>query len=372
MKKKTIILLNCHEDDVFCFRKELIESLVSEEYRVVLSCPYGDKLEYFKSPDICLENIKIDRRGMNPFKDLALLCSYIYLYMKYKPFVVLAFTIKPNIYGSLAARICKVKYINNITGFGSGFGKRGIIKQIIISLYKSALKKSSMVFFQNKENMEIAKQLGLVYGKCQLIPGSGVNTERFPLQNYPEGGNGIDGDTIVFNYIGRILHDKGVDNYIKAAKIIKKKFPNTEFNIIGFIEPTESHYKTVLQKLENEGIIHYRGQQNEIKPYIAMSHVTIHPSMYGEGMSNVLLESASSGRVLITTINSGCRETVDDGVTGYLYDGSLKDLIRKILLFLKMDNHVRKKMGECGRKKVKEEFSRDFVVKAYLEVISSV
>lgn len=367
---RTIILLNCHDDDVYCFRRELVEALLENNYRVVLSCPYGEKLEYFKQENVFIEDVNIDRRGTNPFKDIALLFSYIKLYNKYSPDMVLAFTIKPNIYGSLAARICRIKYVNNITGLGSGFSKKGIVKKIILFLYKCALKESNMVFFQNDENMKVANKLKLVNGKCQLIPGSGVNTDRFPLLNYPEGGNGIDGKEVVFNYIGRVLKDKGVDTYIEVAELIKKKYPNTEFNIIGFIEPTESAYKEKLELLEKRGIIHYCGQQFDIKPYLEKSHATIHPSMYGEGMSNVLLESASSGRVLITTINSGCRETVDNNYTGYIYDGSLKELYKKICIFLDTDNNIREQMGKLGRKKVKKEFSREYVVKAYLEVIN--
>lgn len=212
----------------------------------------------------------------------------------------------------------------------------------------------------------------MVKGEHKLIPGSGVNTDRYPLQPYPDGGNGKDGEKIVFNYIGRILHDKGVDDYIEAAKRIKSEYPNTEFNMLGFIEPTEMHYKDILAQLEEKDIVKYRGSQKDIKPFVAASHATIHPSTYGEGMSNVLLESASSGRPIISTDNPGCRETFIDGETGLIYHGgdvdALCDRIRK---FLALPNEERKIMGEKGREYIKANFSRQIVINAYLEKINS-
>ena len=181
------------------------------------------------------------------------------------------------------------------------------------------------------------------------------------------------GDKVVFKYIGRILQDKGVDDYISAAKQIKEKYPNVEFNMLGFIEPTEIHYEAELKELTEKDIVIYRGSQKDIKPFIKRAHATIHPSIYGEGMSNVLLESAASGRPLITTDNAGCRETVNDGETGLIYHGGdVNGLIEKIQEFLAMPNEDRKRMGELGREKVKKEFSRDIVVKAYLEEIEKI
>ena len=224
--------------------------------------------------------------------------------------------------------------------------------------------------FQNSTNMKLAQDLGMVKGECRLIPGSGVNTERFPLQPYPQGGDGRGGETVVFNYIGRVLRDKGVDDYIEAARRIKAEYPKTEFNMLGFIEPTESHYEAELEALGKEGVVLYRGSQKDVKPWILRSHAIIHPSVYGEGMSNVLLENASSGRPLITTDNPGCMETVEDGVTGFLYHGGDADaLTERIKAFLALPNEARRQMGERGREKVKAEFSRDVVVRAYLDKI---
>lgn len=369
-KKPLIALLTNNDDDVYCFRKELVEALMEEGYDMLISCPYGEKFELLQDWKYIYDNPDIDRRGTNVVKDLGLFFHYFNLFRKHRPAVVLTYTAKPNVYGSIAAHLLGIPVINNVTGFGSVLNKSGIMQKFIMALFKFAYRQSECIMFQNETNMKLALEAGMVKGDYKLIPGSGVDTERFPLQPYPDGGNGIEGPTVVFNYIGRILHDKGVDDYIEAAKIIKAKYPKTEFNMIGFIEPTEMHYKKILEDLEAKDIVHYHGSQKDVKPFIARSHALIHPSIYGEGMSNVLLENGSSGRFLITTDNPGCRETVQDGKTGYIYTGGMvADLVNNINQFLLMDNHDRKIKGEIGREYVKNKFSRELVVKEYKKQI---
>lgn len=372
MKDKPIIaLLTNNDDDIYCFRKELIEAIVASGYAVLISCPDGPKFELMRNISYIHDKLFIDRRGTNPLADFKLLLHYKQLFKRYRPIVVLTYTAKPNVYGSIAANSLGIPVINNVTGFGSVLNMSGLKRRIITALFKHAYRRSACIMFQNAANMQLAKDHGMVSGECQLIPGSGVDTDRYPLQEYPEGGNGITGPTIVFNYIGRILHDKGVDDYIEIAKRIKNKYPATEFNMLGFIEPTEeSHYGPLLKILEAQGIIKYRGSQNDVKPFIARSHAIIHPSTYGEGMSNVLLENASSGRFLITTDNPGCKETVEDNVTGYIYHGGDVDVLEaKVKCFLALNNKNRKEMGIKGRERVKHGFSRKIVINAYLEKI---
>lgn len=372
-KKPLVALITNHDDDVYCFRKELIEGIIAAGYDMLVSCPYGEKLDLMKDIPFIHDDVYIDRRGTNPVSDFKLLLHYRKMMKQYKPSVVLTYTAKPNTYASIAARSLNIPYINNVTGLGSVLSMGKFMQRFILLLFRMAFRRSSCIFFQNEANMKLAIQQGLVQGEYQLIPGSGVNTERFPLQDYPQGGDGLTGETVVFNYIGRVLHDKGVDDYIEAAKRIKKEYPKTEFNIIGFIEPTESHYEKELSDLEQQGIIVYRGQQKDVRPFIARAHAIIHPSTYGEGMSNVLLENASSGRVLITTDNPGCKETVNDGENGYIYHGGdVEALIRNIKSFLKMDNKNRKEMGKKGRAKIKNDFSRRVVVEKYLNQINSI
>ena len=292
---------------------------------------------------------------------------------KYRPDVVLTYTVKPNVYCGIASHFLKIPVISNVTGFGSVLQKSGMIRKFIMTLFKISFRRSECVMFQNSTNMRLAEESGMVKGGRLLIPGSGVNTDRFPFIKYPDGGDGINGGKVVFNYIGRILKEKGVDVYIEAAKRIKKKYPNTEFNMLGFIEPTEIHYEKELKELEKDGIIRYFGSQNDVRPFIALSHATIHPSMYGEGMSNVLLESASSGRPVITTDNPGCRETFIDSETGLLFKGGDADSLCNIIeRFLSMPNEARAEMGARGREYIKSNFSRDIVADAYLKKIGEI
>lgn len=367
---KTIALLNCHGDDVYCFRKEIIDKLVENNYNVILSCPESPRLDCFRgNKNIIIEDVKIDRRGTNPIHDLKLLWDYIRLYKKYRPDVVCTFTIKPNIYGSIAADIRGIPHINNITGLGSGFQNGGVVQRIVITLYRYALRKSKMVFFQNMENQKTAIDAKLIGPKTpyKCIPGSGVNLERFSVAEKENN------DQIVFNYIGRVLKDKRIDDYLDAAQRIKPKHPETVFNIIGFIEPTELHYKKLLEKLESQGIIHYCGSVNDVRPYVNASDAIIHPSSYGEGISNVLLESAASGKAIITTDISGCKECVDNGVSGFIYHAeNIEQLVDKIEQFIALTPIQRKEMGLAGRKKVEKEFDRNIVVDAYLNMIQQV
>ena len=371
--KKLIAVITNNDDDIYCFRKELIDELIKQDYDVLISCPYGPKFELMKDIKYFYDDPSIDRRGMNFIADFKLLLHYRKMLKKFKPDVVLTYTAKPNVYASLAAKSLKIPYINNVTGLGSVLNKSKYIQKFILFLFGLAYKNANCIMFQNEANMNMIKQLGLIRGDYKLIPGSGVNTSRFILQDYPNGGNGIDGENVIFNYIGRILHDKGVDDYLDAAKVIKNKYPKTEFNLIGFVEPTESHYIEELKNLEKQGIIKYRGSQQDVRPFIKRAHAIIHPSTYGEGMSNVLLENASSGRVIITTDNGGCKETVLNNKSGFIYKGgNVNELIKKIDLFLKMDNEERKSMGIIGRKYINDNFSRKMVTKAYLEKIKNI
>ena len=366
MAKPIIALMTNNDDDVYCFRKELIEELIAEGYEMLISCPDGPKFDLMKGISYIYDNPEIDRRGTNPIKDFGLLVHYCKLFKKYHPAVVLTYTAKPNVYASIAAHQLRIPVINNLTGLGSVVNESGLKKAFIMWLFKKAYQNSACMMFQNVTNMQVAIDAGMVKGDYRLIPGSGVNTDRYPLQPYPDGGDGKTGAPIVFNYIGRVLKDKRVDDYIEAAKRIKKNYPQTEFNILGFIEPTESRYESELKELTEKGIVMYRGSQKDVKPFVARAHCTIHPSIYGEGMSNVLLESASSGRFLITTDNPRCQETVEDGKTGYIYHGEDVDaLVAAIERFLAMTNDQRKAKGEAGRQRVKEKFSREIVVNVY-------
>ena len=378
--KCLVALLTNNDDDVYCFRLELIQAILAAGYPMLISCPDGPKFEIMeeiglkKDESFLYDDPPIDRRGTNVVNDAKLMLHYWKLFKRHRPAVILTYTAKPNVYASLVAHMLRIPVINNVTGLGSVLKESGLKQKFIMWLFKMSYRGSSCIMFQNSTNMQLAKDMGWVKGDSKLIPGSGVALERYPVQEYPDGGNGVEGEPVVFNYIGRILRDKGVDDYIEAAKRIKEKYPNTEFNMLGFIEPTESHYEAELEELGKQRIVFYRGSQKDVRPWIKRAHAIIHPSTYGEGMSNVLLENASSGRVIITTDNPGCRETVNDGQSGYIYPGGDVDqLIQKIETVVRdVPNEDRKKMGLEGRKKVEREFSREVVIDAYLKKLEEI
>ncbi|MCR5250658.1 MAG: sugar transferase [Lachnospiraceae bacterium] len=373
-----VALLTNNDDDVYCFRLELVNAIMDAGYRMLISCPDGPKFEVLeelglrKGKEFLYDDPDIDRRGTNVIKDGKLLLHYFLLFKKYRPAVVLAYTAKPNVYAGMAAHLMGIPVIGNLTGLGSVVNETGMRKLIIMSLFRYAYRRAYCMMFQNAANMHLALRLGMVKGKYRLIPGSGVALERFALQDYPEGGDGRQGGKVIFNYIGRVLHDKGVDDYIEAARRIRERYPETEFNMLGFIEPTEMHYEQELQKLQEEGIVFYRGSQKDVRPWVERAHCIIHPSTYGEGMSNVLLENAASGRPIITTDNHGCCEAVDEGVSGLIYHGGdVDELCRMIEQFLAMPNEKRCGMGLAGRRKMEKEFDRQIVIDAYLENIDA-
>lgn len=378
MKEPLVAIITNHDDDIYCFRLELIQALLNQGYRLLISCPDGPKLDLMaqryglrKDRDFLYDDVKIDRRGTDPVRDWRLLRHYYRLLREHRPSVILTFTAKPNVYACFAAKKLHIPVISNVTGLGSVSHIRGLKRSLIMTLFRTAFRRSDYILFQNEDNLRFAQKHGFVNGPYRLIPGSGVALDRFPLQEYPEGGDGITGAPVIFNFIGRILREKGVDVYLKIAETIKEKYPNTEFNLIGFIEPTEAHYRETLAALEQRGIIVYRGQQDDVLPWIRRSHAVIHPSMYGEGMSNVLLENASCGRPIITTDTPGCRETVENGVSGFAVPvGDEADMIKTVETFIEnTENDARKRMGLKGREKVESAFDRNTVVETYQQII---
>lgn len=366
--RKIIAMLNCHDDDVFCFRKEIIDDLADHGYVVLVSCPYGKRIEEIRRNNVIYKNIVIDRRGTNPFNDYKLYKSYLQLFKKFKPVAVLSYTIKPNIYGGLAAKKLKIPYINNITGLGSGFENGGIIKKIIVEFYRIVLNSAYHIFFQNESNKKKVLELGVIHHKrYDVIPGSGVNLDRFYFCDYPVK------DKIVFNYIGRVMKDKNIDDYLFLAEELTNKYDNLEFNVIGFIEDSESYYKKIIESLVKRGIIKYRGPQMDVRPFIIKSHAIIHPSTYGEGLSNVLLESAAMGRALITTTIPGCYETVEEGVNGFRFEpNNRKNMLEIVEKFIALPYEQKAKMGKESRRIVEERFGRDIIVNKYRKVVTKI
>jgi len=361
--KKVLILVN-HDVVIYNFRKELVERLLKDGYEVYISSPSGERIDDLGAMGCKHIEAKIARHGTNVIEELKLLNYYKKIIKEIEPDVVLSYTIKPNIYGGMACRMLKVPYIANITGLGTAVENRGLMQNITTTLYRIAFKKINCLFFQNTENRQFFIDKNLAVGKHRLIPGSGVNLEHFNILDYPSD------ETIEFTFISRIMKEKGIEQYIEAAEFIRNKYPNTRFHICGFCEEA---YEDILKILQEQGIVTYHGMQRDVRVILQKTHCTIHPTYYPEGMSNVLLESSACGRPIITTNRSGCRETVDDGVNGFIVEQqNSRDLIEKIEKFLKLSYEEKRLMGLAGRAKVNKEFDRQIVVDAYMDEIDKI
>lgn len=361
--KKVLILVN-HDVVIYNFRKELVERLLKDGYEVYISSPYGERIDDLVAMGCKHIEAKIARHGTNVIEELKLLKYYKKIIKEIEPDVVLSYTIKPNIYGGMACRMLKVPCIANITGLGTAVENRGIMQNITTTLYRIAFKKINCLFFQNTENRQFFIDKSLAVDKHRLIPGSGVNLEHFNVLEYPSD------EIIEFTFISRIMKEKGIEQYIEAAEFIRNKYPNTRFHICGFCEEA---YEDRLKVLQEQGIVTYHGMQRDVRLILKNTHCTIHPTYYPEGMSNVLLESSACGRPIITTNRSGCRETVDDDINGFIVEQqNSKDLIKKIEKFLKLSYEEKKLMGLAGREKVEKEFDRQIVIEAYMDEIDKI
>ena len=363
----TILVLTNNIGGLYSFRKEVMQAFIDNGYKVIISAPYdGDqRISWFENIGCEFVNTSFNRQGTNPVADFKLMLRYRKMIKQIKPVAVLTYTIKPNLYGGMACALAGVPQIANITGLGAAVEYPGPIQKITMLLYKIGLRKTWLTFFQNKENMEFCQKHGMVRGRTQLIPGSGVNLEHHKRIDYP-----AETEPIRFLFMGRIRREKGIDEFLATAEHIRKKYDNVEFHIVG---GCEGDYEERLHDMHEHGIIIYHGRQSDVRPYFAMAACTLHPSFYPEGMSNVLLESCSTGRPIMTTNRAGCREIIEDGRNGYLVkQQDADDLTAKVEKFIALPYAERKAMGDAAREKVEREFDRNIVVQAYLKEIKSI
>ena len=362
MSKRILILANA-DGGLYNFRKELLKSFVNKGYTVNCALPFGEKISYITELGCNCVDVKMSRRGTNPFEDFKLFLNYIKLIRKINPDVVLTYTIKPNVYGGMACRVLKIPYIVNVTGLGTAVQNGGLMQKLTLKLYKMGLKKAKTVFFQNSENQKFMVENGVVKSENDLLPGSGVNLEQHCFEEYPK-----NDDKIILLTIGRIMRDKGVNEILQAAKIIKSENPNVIFRFIGSYD---ENYEQQLEQAVSDGIVEHLENQPQVHTFITQSHATLHAS-YHEGMSNVLLETAACGRPVIATDVPGCRETYDDSVSGISFKAKdADDLVRAIREFLDLTNGQKAQMGKAGREKMEKEFNRNIIVNKYLEVIEN-
>lgn len=361
---KKVLLLANDTTYVYNLRYALIKELIKEDYDVYVVAQVL-KFEYeLKDIGCHVIDMPIGRHNKNPFSDLKLLKEYKKILKKIKPDLVLSYNIKPNVYGGMACSKLNIRFLPNITGLGTALEYPGIMQKITLFLNKIGLKDADTVFFQNSENENFFIRNKLLSNKTKkiLLPGSGVDLECHKVLKYPNS------DIIRFLFIARIMKDKGIDIYLETAKIIKEKYPNTEFHICGYCD--DKKYNEILKDYEKKEIVIYHGEQKDLIPFFEMANCIVHPSYYPEGMSNVLLEAAAHARPIICTDRSGCKETVNDGKTGFIVPiKNTEKVIESVEKIINMPNKDRKQLGLNGRKKIEKEFDRMIVVEKYMEEV---
>jgi glycosyltransferase involved in cell wall biosynthesis len=367
---KKIAIVSNTSWSLFNFRFRLAKHLRSNGYEIILVAPqdeYSDALrkefEYY--------NINLDNKGTNPKKDIKTIIGFYKLYKKIKPDIVLHFTIKPNIYGTISCSLLGIKSINNIAGLGTIFIKQNFITRIAKYLYKYSQSKADKIFFQNRDDFNMFISEGLVESvKCDILPGSGVDIDRFaPIENKTKDG------VFKFLLIARMLWNKGVGEYVNAAKLIKEKNPDVEFRLLGFlnVENNSAISKEQMQKWVDAKYVNYLGVSDNVKYEISKVDCMVLPSFYREGTPRVLLESASMAKPIITTDSVGCRDVVDNGVNGFLCEvKNSKDLAEKMENMMSLTTEKRDAMGQAGRNKMIIEFDESIVFDKYVSSISEI
>lgn len=362
-----VLIFANNAQGLLSFRRELVERLTCD-YEVIFCVPEGTEDNYVSElVSLGASHVQcqhLSRRGTNPAEDLQLLLFYIRLIKQVKPGVVLTYTIKPNVYGGIACTVCGIPYIANVTGLGTAVEHGGALQTLTLALYKLGLRHARKVFFQNASNRDFMLTKNVVTTASDLLPGSGVNIERFALSEYPS-----DTEACKFITVGRIMRDKGIAELLEAANAVKKQHPQVTFRLLGSFDES---WEAEVSKAVADGIVEHIPQQPDVRPYVAECHAIVHPSWH-EGMSNVCLEAASMGRPVLASDIPGCRETFEDGVSGIGFKPkSSQSLAETLERFITLSWEEKRAMGLAGRERVVREFDRQIVINRYLDEIETI
>lgn len=368
---KTILIVSNYAWTLYNFRLPLIRRLKEAGYRVELAAQFDGYERKLENEVDYLHNLYISRGGVNPITDLMTLLHLIFLIKRSRSNLSLFFTIKPVIYGCLAARILGVPSIPMITGLGTAFISGSWLNAVVKLLYKVSLASCSTIFFQNKDDRRIFLDNSLVNSDvCRLSPGSGIDTNRFRPDARSDEGNKGDGE-FVFLLIARMIKDKGVVEFVDAARTVRTKFDNVQCRMLG---PLGVQNRSAVSRHEiiqwtSAGIVTYLGSTDEVAPYIAAADCIVLPS-YREGTSRVLLEAASMAKPIITTDVPGCREIVEHGINGFLCCArDADDLAEQMMAMVSLPKKKRHQMGHEGRRKVVNGFDEMVVVDLFMEAV---
>ena len=354
MSSKKIVVIGTDPGMLLNFRGDLLKSLVCAGLLVktLSSSPSKNQKIKLKSIGVSASSIPISRNSLNIVHDIQTFIKIFFVYKKIRPDIVLSYTIKPVIWGGIASRFTKIDFYALITGLGFTFQgesfKRKLLTKLVTLLYKISLKNSKAVIFQNKDNRDIFVNKGIVpFSKTCIVNGSGVDTVKFNVVKFPK-------NDIRFLCISRLLGEKGLREYAEAARIVKDKFPNVEFDLVGSEDSSPDAIS--LSEVDNwADCINYRGPSSDVRKYIKECHVYVLPS-YHEGLPRSTLEAMSMGRPILTTNAVGCRETVKNSVNGFKVPvKSVEKLVEMMIWFIRHSDQI-KKMGLASRKMVEDRF----------------
>jgi len=355
------------------FRAGLMQFLQNKGYDVVFSAQDNGYAQEISKKGFQYFPFDLDRKGTNFITDLKLIYSLYKLYINEKPDIILHYTIKPNVYGSIAAKLSGIPCINTITGLGYVFSKKNPVYYLVKLLYKISGILASQTFFQNKDDMNLFLKLGLIAkNKAILVNGSGVNTDFFN-PDFCRRMSKKEGE-FIFLFTGRILWDKGIGELIEAAKLTKQKYQSAQFWLVGIIDSGNPSGigEDRIRDWEKEGLIIYKGEVKDIRPFICQSDCLVLPS-YREGIPRSLLEALAMEKPIITTNAVGCREVVEDGVNGFSVP--VKDshaLFNAFSKMVELPMEARLKMGKAGCEKIRKEFDEHIINTVYLRQIQQV
>ncbi len=339
-------------------------------HEVIAVAPYDLYAKQLEALGCKFLELKMDNEGTSPVSDALLLLRYWLLLRREKPGLFLGFTIKPNVYGSLAANKLGIPVINNIAGLGAVFIRGGWLVQLVQWLYRVALVRSVKVFFQNPDDRQLFLDLRLVKAKvAELLPGSGVDLQRFSLEPMP-----VANSNFRFLLIARMLRDKGVSEFVQAARMLRDRWPYVEFCLLGFVDVKNpaAISRSEVESWVAKGFVKYLGVSDDVRNEIAFADCVVLPS-YREGTPRSLLEAAAMGRPIITTDAVGCREVVDHEVNGYLCKlRDAEDLAKMMNQMLLLSPEERTVMGSRGRAKMEAEFDEQIVISKYLAAIEAI
>ena len=348
-----ILIATNHSYMFYRFRKELVEALM-QEHEVILSTPFVGHEDDLQAMGLRCIDTEIDRRSINPFKDMKLLKTYRKMLDEIQPDLVITYSIKPNIYMGSACKAKGIPYVTNVQGLGTAFEKP-VLSSVVSVMYRSALRKARTVFFENEENAQFFLHKNIISAQqMKVLPGAGINLDEYPYVPMQDDG------VCSFLFVGRIMKEKGVDEFFAAAKTIKAELgEKVAFDVVGFYEDA---YKETVDQLVADGVINFHGFQTEVHPFYEAAGCVVLPS-YHEGMSNVLLEGAATGRALITSDIPGCREAVEDGISGYLCPAKDADALYEAMRrFVELPENCRGELGRRGRERMEQRFSKTAVV----------